>query len=138
MISDTEKYKIGRTFATGLSTRNGELLASIMDENVAWNMPGNSLLSGEAPGIDAVVKRAQMIVDYGMKFEVEHIQLGLNGVALSLHNSARRGDLIFDEHLVTVLGLREGKVRVIDTYMPDVPMLDAFFVPVQASETATS
>jgi len=48
---------------------------------------------------------------------------------LSLNNTARRGDLVLDEHLATVLSIRDGKVSAIDTYLSDVDMVNAFFVP---------
>jgi ketosteroid isomerase-like protein len=41
---------------------------------------------------------------------------------------ARRGDSVFDQHLVTVLSFRDGKVSAIDTYMSDVETVKAFFV----------
>lgn len=128
MTTDTEKTRIAKAFLGGLSGRDADLLSSIMQPDVVWTMPGNHTISGEAHGIEAVVKRAQMIVDYGMKFQLQHIQLGWNGVAVSLHNTAQRDGRTFDEELVTVLTLHEGKVSHINTYMPDLAMSNAFFV----------
>ena len=36
---------------------------------------------------------------------------------------------MLDEHLATVLSIRDGKISGIDTYMSDVDMVNAFFVP---------
>jgi hypothetical protein len=47
-------------------------------------------------------------------------------MALSLNNTASRGDLILNEHLATVCSLRGGKISAIDTYLSDVDMLNAF------------
>jgi hypothetical protein len=52
---------------------------------------------------------------------------GQFGFALSLNNTAQRGDLALDEHLATVCSLREEKISRIDTYLSDVPMANAFF-----------
>ena len=36
---------------------------------------------------------------------------------------------VLDQHLATVLSIRDGKVSAIDTYLSDVDMVNAFFVP---------
>src|SRR5208283_2987150 len=69
-----------------------------------------------------------LIVSYGLTFTLIHILIGRHGVALSLNNTARRGDLVLDEHLATVLTIRDGKISAIDTYLSDIDMLNAFFV----------
>jgi len=126
---ELKKSEIANQFLTGLRTRDWDLLKSIMADDVIWNLPGNSLISGEAQGVDAVIRRAQLIVSYGLTFTLEHILIGRHGVALSLNNTARRGDLVLDEHLATVMSIRDGKVFAIDTYLSDIDMLNAFFVP---------
>ena len=47
---------------------------------------------------------------------------------LSLNNTARRGDLVLDEHLATVIKIRDGKISAIDSYLSGIDMLNAFFV----------
>jgi hypothetical protein len=91
-------------------------------------MPGTSRISGRAVGIEEVVQRVQTITSYGLTFNLKHILLGQSGMAISLNNTARRGDLVLDEHLATVCGFREGKISSIDSFLSDVPMADAFFV----------
>lgn len=130
MISNQEKTELAQKFLAGLRSSDWNLLKSLMTEDVVWSLPGKSRISGDAQGADAVVLRAQRIVDYGMNFTLKNILLGLHGVALSLHNTARRGDLVFDLHLATVFTLRDGKISAINTYMSDVDMVDAFFVPI--------
>ena len=97
-------------------------------DDVVWNLPGNSVISGKACGAEAVVRRARSIVSYGLTFTLRHILFGEEGVALSLHNTARRRDQALDEHLATVCKMRDGKIGAIDTYLSDVDMVDAFFV----------
>ncbi|MDN7451277.1 hypothetical protein QZM03_28475, partial [Burkholderia multivorans] len=43
------------------------------------------------------------------------------------HNTARRNDLVLDEHLATVCTLRDGKIAAIETYLSDLPGMNAFF-----------
>jgi ketosteroid isomerase-like protein len=78
--------------------------------------------------VDAVLQRAQTIVGYGLDFALKHVLYGVDGVTLSLNNTAKRGALVLDEHLATVCMIRHGKIARIDTYLSDVDMANAFFV----------
>lgn len=129
MTTELQKTEIAKRFLSGLRSRDWDLLKSILAVDVVWNLPGSSLISGEARGVDAVVQRAQLIVGYGLTFTLKHILIGRHGVALSLNNTARRGELVLDEHLATVMTIRDGKISVIDTYLSNIDMLNAFFVP---------
>ena len=85
-------------------------MRSIMINDIIWSLPGTSLISGEAYGIDAVIKRSQLIVSYNLNFGLKNILFGQHGgVALSLNNTARRGSILLDEHLATVCSLSDGK-----------------------------
>jgi uncharacterized protein len=63
-----------------------------------------------------------------IEVHLEHVVFGYQDVALHLHNTAKRGDKILDEHLTTVCSLRGNKIRRLDTFISDVEMLNAFFV----------
>jgi ketosteroid isomerase-like protein len=103
-------------------------LKSIMTDDVVWSLPGKSLMSGEAHGVDAILKRSEALHRYQVKIELEHVVFGYQDVALHLHNTAKRGDRILDENLTTVCSLRGNKIRRLDTFISDVEMLNAFFV----------
>jgi len=127
MTTEIKKTEIANQFLTGLRTRDWGLLKSMMADDVVWNLPGSSLISGEAQGVDAVIQRTAHR-EYGLTFTLKQILIGRHGVALSLNNTARRGDLVLDEHLATVIKIRDGKISAIDTYLSDIDMLNAFFV----------
>jgi ketosteroid isomerase-like protein len=128
MTTAFEEIEIANQFLTGLRTGDRELLQSIMADDVVWNLPGSSLPSEEAQGVEAVIQRAQHIVRHGLIFTLRQMLFGRHGVALSFNNTTRRGSLILDEHL-TVLRIREGKICAIDTYWSDVDLLNPFFLP---------
>jgi ketosteroid isomerase-like protein len=128
MTTEFEKDEIAHQFLTALRNRDWELMRSIMTRDTVWSLPRTSLISGEADGVDAVIKRSQLIVSYGLNFGFKHVLFGQHGMALSLNNTAQRGDLILNEHLATVCSLRCGKICRIDTYLSDVEMVNAFFV----------
>jgi uncharacterized protein len=130
MATEDNKREIAQKFLTGLRNRDWDLLKSIMAPDIIWSLPGRSLISGEAHGVDAVIKRSQLITSYGLNFALKHVLFGQHGLALSLNNTARRGALVLDEHLATVCSLREDKICRIDTYLSDVDMANAFFVEI--------
>jgi uncharacterized protein len=127
-MTETEKKDIAQSFITGLSNRDANLLKSIMTDDVVWSLPGKSLMSGEAHGVDAILKRSETLHRYEVKIELEHVVFGYQDVALHLHNTGKRGDKILDEHLTTVCSLRGNKIRRLDTFISDVEMLNSFFV----------
>ena len=129
MNTEVEISKIAEQFLIGLRTRDAERLRAILHADAVWSLPGTSLISGEARGVDAVIRRAQTIKDHGVSFALKHLLVGHHGAALSLHNTAQRGSLVFDEHLATVLDIRDGQVTGINTYLSDIVGLNAFFVP---------
>ncbi len=128
MATDELKKTIAQQFLEALRSRDWGLLRSIMTDDIVWTLPGTSLISGEASGVDAVIGRAQRIVSYGLTFNLNHILIGQYGLALSLHNTARKGTQSLDEHLATVCTLRDGKICEINTYLSDVEMVNTFFV----------
>jgi uncharacterized protein len=84
-------------------------------------------MSGEAHGVEAILKRAEILDCYGVKVEIEHVVYGFEDVASHLHNTGEHGDKILDEHLTTVYVLRGNEICRIDTFISDVDMLNAFF-----------
>ena len=75
-----------------------------------------------------VNNRVKTIIDYGITTEIDHIFIGQNGTALSLHNTATSPDgKILDEYLATVLTIESSLIKRIDTYLSDVPMMESFF-----------
>jgi hypothetical protein len=128
MPRETSYQQIAHTFLTGLKDRDWDAMRTVMADDIVWSLPGSSRISGQAVGVDAVLQRAQTIVGYGLDFALKHVLYGVDGVTLSLNNTAKRGALVLDEHLATVCTIRHGKIVRIDTYLSDVDMANAFFV----------
>lgn len=126
-MTDTEKKKIAETFIAGLRSRDVDLLSSILSSDVIWSLPGQSVMSGEAHGVDGILKRAHAFQKYNVHLEIKHILYGYRDVALSLHNTGRKDGKILDEYLTTILHLQDGKAHHINTYISDVPMLNGYF-----------
>jgi ketosteroid isomerase-like protein len=127
MTAESIKKEIGEKFLIALRSHDWELMRTIMAPDVVWSLPGSSRISGEAHGVDAVIARCQLITSYGLNFGLKQVLYERFGFALSLNNTAQRGDLPLDELWETVCSLREEKISRIDTYLSDVPMANAFF-----------
>ena len=127
LLTDPEKKALAETFLHAVGTQNWDLLHSIITENISWTLPGTSLISGEVNGPNAIITRAQQIVNYGASLELKHILYGQYNVALFVHNQATRGELILDEYLATVCTIRDGKISKIETFVSDIAGVNAFF-----------
>jgi uncharacterized protein len=121
------KQDLATAFYGALIRKDWAALRPIMSPDVTWTLPGDNQISGTAEGIDAVIARAQLIASYGLSFALQHVLVSRENMALSLHNEARRGDLLLDEHLATVCRIEEGKIAAIETYLSDVDVMNRFF-----------
>lgn len=126
--SEEIKEQLASQFLTGLKNRDWQLMRSTLADNVTWTLPGTSLLSGPAIGADAVIKRANQLRDFGVMLQLNHILYGLDSVALSLHNTANRGNLILDEQVAIVCDIVDSKISRIVTHLSDVEGINNFFV----------
>ncbi|MGN8069463.1 nuclear transport factor 2 family protein [Mucilaginibacter sp. SG564] len=126
--TDAEKLSIAQTFINALKSNDWETMHSILADDAGWTLPGTSLLSGPANGAEAIIKRAQGLKYFGVKFDLKHILIGLNGFTLSLHNTASRGDLLLDEQVAIVFEVAGGKITSMATYLSDVAGINAFFI----------
>ncbi|WP_030840055.1 nuclear transport factor 2 family protein [Streptomyces hygroscopicus] len=121
-------YQLGKKFHVFLAAGDWDGIRTLLADDATWTLPGDNTISGTAEGADAVVERAKKIASYGLNFELLHILVSRENMALSLHNTARRGEVRLDEYLSTVCRLRDGKIASIETYLSDVPGMNAFFV----------
>ncbi|MFG2266560.1 nuclear transport factor 2 family protein [Streptomyces sp. NPDC048720] len=124
----SDQYDLGKRFHTALAAADGDALRALVHDDATGTLPGDNTISGTAQGGDAVIERARQIAGYGLNFELQHILVSRENMALSLHNTAHRGDAVLDEYLATVCFIRENKVAHIETYLSDVRAMDAFFV----------
>ncbi|CAL9647772.1 nuclear transport factor 2 family protein [Streptomyces albus] len=121
-------HELGRKFHAFLAAGDWDGIRTLLTDDATWTLPGDNTISGTADGADAVVERARKIASYGLRFELLHILVSRENMALSLHNTAQRGEVRLDEYLSTVCRLRDGKIAQIETYLSDVPGMNAFFV----------
>ena len=124
-----QKTKIANTFLTAMKTNDWELMRLVMAPDLQWTLPGQSLLSGPAVGVDAVINRAQSLKKFGVMFQLIHILYSWDGVALLLHNTGKRASLVLDQFVTIAFQLDGETITGMTTYLSDVPGIEQFFVP---------
>ena len=126
-MKDEDKKRIAESFLAGLRGLDAEILGGIMTEDVTSELPGESLVSGVANGVSGIINRARTLAKYKVSIALLYILYGRDCVAIQLHNTGSSGGRVLDEHLTTVLFLREGRAWRLVTAISDVPMLNAYF-----------
>jgi ketosteroid isomerase-like protein len=127
-MPDTDYVALGRQFLAALGAQDWAALRALVTADVTWSFPGDARISGLAEGVDAVVAKGQVITSSGVHIELLNVLAGMNGVAVSLHNTASTEDgRSLDQYLVTVLSVREGKVYQIDSYLSDPAKIVRYF-----------
>jgi ketosteroid isomerase-like protein len=97
-----------------------------LTDDAVWRLPGASQVSGEAVGADAIVARGQLLGEHGVNFKLLHVVYGYDGMGVMLHNTGKCKGKILNEFLSTIFKLQGDKICWIDTYIADVPMLNAY------------
>lgn len=128
-MTNDEKRTAALKFLTVLGKPDASVLESVATPDVVWSFPGSSPISGEARGVDAIMKRATIIAGHQVKVEVIHATYSrAGGISVILHNTAApRNDRILDEHICAVFAFADRRISRLDTYLSDVAMAEAYF-----------
>ncbi len=127
MTTHAEKLDIAERFHNALVQKDWDRMRAIIAADATWVLPGNNRISGSVQGIEAIIERAQLIASFGLTFTLEHVLVSRDHMALALHNTARRDQLVLDEKLATVCYLEDGKIVNIETFLSDLDGMNSFF-----------
>jgi ketosteroid isomerase-like protein len=122
-----ERMDLATRFHAALVARDWTGLRRLLTDDAQWVLPGDNTISGAAIGAEDVLARARQIARYELKFELNNLLLSRTDVALGLHNTAERDGVRLDEHLATVLRVRNGRVYAIETFLSNVDGMNRFF-----------
>nr|WP_247698445.1 hypothetical protein [Streptomyces sp. RK75] len=89
---------------------------------------GDNAISGTADGADAVVERAQLIASYGLDFELLHLLVSRENMALSRTTPRAGRTPCWTSTWPRSAGSATEEIASIETYLSDVPGMNAFFV----------
>jgi ketosteroid isomerase-like protein len=126
-MTPDQKLQLARKFLSVLSTPDESTVRSVVADEMVWSFPGSSVISGESHGVAGVMARAKVIAAHKVHVEIGRAVYGYNGVAIFLHNTSSENGRVLDEHLAAVFTFRGDKIERLDTYLSDVPMVEAFF-----------
>ena len=127
-MSDIDFRALGRQFLEALGAQDWAAMRALVTADVTWSFPGEARISGVAEGVDAVVAKSRAIASSGVHIELLNVMAGVNGAAISLHNTAAAEDgRSLDQYLVTVLTVRDGKINKIDSFLSDPAKIAAYF-----------
>jgi len=128
-----EKKRLAEDTLGALRNRDWCRLRSLMAENITWSFPGHGLISGEAQGVEEVIRRAQMIESLGVNITLDHVLIGKHGMVLWLQIKGKRGELILDERLAAAFTLLGRRITAINTYLSDAETANDFCGPRNAA-----
>ena len=111
-----------------LSTLDRAQLTRLLHDDVVWALPGHNAVSGETVGIDGIFSRLAILSSFEVHIDIQHGLVSPDGVAMILHNTGTHKGRILDEYLVSAVTLVDDKASRIDTYISDIPMMNAYFV----------
>lgn len=124
-------------FISAVAQCNLEQLRAVLSPDVVWTIPGDSLVSGPAQGIPAILERCQLIRDYNVRLDFQHIlySADIDVVAAVLRNTGTRRTgyrngavLKFEEDVTQVYHIGEdGKIESITNFISDVNNLNDYF-----------
>jgi uncharacterized protein len=127
IVSNETKEESARKFLSVLGHPDADVIRSVAVEDVVWSFPGASKISGEARGVDGIMKRARLIAAHSVKVEIIRAVYGFSGVAMILHNTGNEGGRTLDENLAAVFSFRDDRISRLDTYLSDVAQMERFF-----------
>ena len=75
-MTDEDRKQLATSFIAALHAGDSNGFRAIMTDDVVWTLPGTSLVSGIAEGVEGILRCARTIVDRGANVEIQHVVLG--------------------------------------------------------------
>lgn len=126
-MNDSDQFQLAKAFMSQLRKPDSQQLRTLVTEDVLWTFPGKASISGEVIGVEGVIARAKAIAAHQVEVEIVRAVYGFKGLAVMLHNTGSRKGRTLNEYLATVFQYRGDRISRLDTYLSDVPMMEAFF-----------
>jgi ketosteroid isomerase-like protein len=95
--------------------------------DITWTIPGSSVVSGRATGIDEVTRLADTFAQYGLHITPMSLAFGRDTVAVTLHDTGEHTGKRLDQDVVNVLTIRDDKISDVTAHLTDIDSFDAYF-----------
>lgn len=114
-------------FATAIVHDDHAGIAEHATPDVVWTIPGSSVVSGRATGIDDVTRLADTFAQYGLRISPQGFAFGRDTVAVTLHDTGEHNGKQLEQDVVNVLTIRGDKISEVTAHLTDIGSFDAYF-----------
>ncbi|MEE6178320.1 nuclear transport factor 2 family protein [Mycobacterium sp. 050134] len=114
-------------FATAVVHDDHAGIAANATPDIVWTIPGSSVVSGRATGIDGVTRLADTLAQYGLRITPKAFAFGQDTVAVTLHDSGEHEGKRLEQDVVNVLTIRGDKISEVTAHLTDIGSFDAYF-----------
>ncbi|BBZ46682.1 hypothetical protein MPRM_39630 [Mycobacterium parmense] len=114
-------------FATAIVHDDHAEIAGHATPDIVWTIPGNSVVSGRATGIDDVTRLADTFAQYGLHIAPQGFAFGRDTVAVTLHDTGEHNGKRLQQDVVNVLTISGDKISEVTAHLTDIDSFDAYF-----------
>ncbi|OBI45412.1 hypothetical protein A5706_31545 [Mycobacterium sp. E796] len=114
-------------FATAIVHDDHADIAEHATPDIVWTIPGSSVVSGRATGIDDVTRLADTFAQYGLHITPQGFAFGRDTVAVTLHDTGEHNGVRLEQDVVNVLTIRGDKISEVTAHLTDIDSFDAYF-----------
>lgn len=114
-------------FATAIVHDDHPGIAEHATPDIVWTIPGSSVVSGRATGIDDVTRLADTFAQYGLHISPKGFAFGRDTVAVTLHDTGEHNGRRLEQDVVNVLTIRGDKISEVTAHLTDIESFDAYF-----------
>ncbi|SPM26668.1 hypothetical protein MTAB308_143 [Mycobacterium terramassiliense] len=114
-------------FATAIVHDDHAGIAEHATPDIVWTIPGSSVVSGRATGIDDVTRLADTFAQYGLHISPQGLAFGRDTVAVTLHDTGEHNGKRLEQDVVNVLTIRGDKISEVTAHLTDIGSFDAYF-----------
>lgn len=114
-------------FATAIVHDDHAGIAEHATPDIVWTIPGSSVVSGRATGIDDVTRLADTFAQYGLHISPQGLAFGRDTVAVTLHDTGEHNGKRLEQDVVNVLTIRGDRISEVTAHLTDIGSFDAYF-----------
>lgn len=126
-LATQRQQVIVSAFAAAIVHDDHAGIAEHVTPDIVWTIPGSSVISGQATGIDGVIRLADQFAQYGLHISLQGYAFGRDTVAVRLHDNGEHNGNRIDQDVINVLAIRDDKIESVTSHFTDVGSFDTYF-----------
>jgi uncharacterized protein len=127
VLTTQRQQAIVRAFAAAIVHDDHAEIAEYATPDIAWTIPGSSVVSGRANGVAEVTRLADTFAQYELHISPQGLAFGTDTVAVKLHDNGVHNGKKLDQDVVNVLTIRGDKISEVTAHLTDVDSFDSYF-----------